>query len=465
MRDPLKEYVDQHRTELDVAVPSDKLWTNIETAMITAVPAAGITSGISWLKYFAFGLSSVAGAAVVYTVVTNTPAPSEEITSLAPPAKTIQVSNAPLLPVEPASATEFILMNAAAPLPPPPPPAEAAAVTALTAVVAEDTTVELQTAAVLPVTALSNDSVFTGIRRVEIVASSATVRVNGTNSREVSTTSSQLAEAQMKVSFTRKDTVLTISLEEDDAGRKKDCGGKTFKVNAGMKSWVPELTVNVPTGTSVVIQNTYGDTKVSNVTGALCTIRSSAGDVFLASVNAATNVSTSYGDLDVRDITGDFTARLSSGSVTVKQVKGNVDVAATYGDQDYSGVTGNIKANGSSGDIRVNNLRGDITAATSYGDIHINDFKGGARLTSSSGSIFGDNIELTSNSTFVTTYGDVKMTLINPLQALSFDLATTYGDILVEKNGEEFRNDSKLTLTRGAILVKATSSSGDQVFR
>jgi hypothetical protein len=74
-------------------------------------------------------------------------------------------------------------------------------------------------------------------------------------------------------------------------------------------------------------------------------------------------------------------------------------------------------------------------------------------------------VELTANSTFVTTYGDVRMNLINPLQALSFELATTYGEILVDKNGEKFTNESKLNIKRGDILVKATSSSGDQVFR
>jgi hypothetical protein len=54
MHDTLKDYIDQHRGELDKAVPSDELWAKIETSMIVAIPAAGIASKTPWLKYFGF---------------------------------------------------------------------------------------------------------------------------------------------------------------------------------------------------------------------------------------------------------------------------------------------------------------------------------------------------------------------------------------------------------------------------
>jgi DUF4097 and DUF4098 domain-containing protein YvlB len=461
MRDPLKEYVDDHRAELDVAVPSDKLWTNIEAAMIVAIPSAGITSGISWLKYFAFGLSSVAAAAIVYTSLNSSSAQPVQTNPAPVAANTVLANEPPITSVAPA--TEFILMNTAAALPAPAP--ENISAVAFSSEPVQADSLPQQTERVNAAAAMTpGDSLFTGIRRVEMVSTSSNITVLGTNGNELSVLHKDVENAKLRLEYTRTDTLLRISATIEDNGRKLVRKNKCISINVGTTA-SPELTLNVPAGVSVVIQNTYGDTKISSISGPVCEVRSSSGDVVLSSITASTNVVTSYGDLTASDITGNLTARLSSGSAVVNQVNGNVDVVSTYGDQVHSDINGNLKAHGSSGHITVTNLRGDMTANTTYGDIHVTDFKGSARLTSSSGSIVGEKVELTASSTFATTYGNVSMTLVNPLQALSFELSTTYGDILVDKNGEQFHDESRLNLTRGNILIKATSSSGDQVYR
>jgi DUF4097 and DUF4098 domain-containing protein YvlB len=464
MRDPLKEYVDQHRAELDVAVPSEKLWTNIETAMITAVPAAGITSGISWLKYFAFGLSSVAGAAIIYSVISGSPSASEEISAplVAGPVQTIEVSETPVSSIATPAATEFILINTAAPLPPPP-PEELSFVPVISEPVSEDT-VQQPAEIVMPLaTVAPGDSVFTGIRRVEIVASSATIVVKGTDGNAVSTGLKEVENVITDVDYKRTDTLLQITLK-NKCTKQINGPGKNFVIMSGASA-DPVLSVNVPSGTSVVVRNSHGETEVSNITAPVCEVHSSSGDIHLASINALTSVVSAHGDLDVRAVTGNLTARLSSGNLVASAITGNVDVISAHGDQKFTDITGNLHAVGASGEIHVTDLLGDINAKTTHGDIHLTGFKGSAHLVSSSGSVIGNKIELTGNSTFITTHGDVKMTLLNPLETLSFELNTTHGEILVDKNGEQFREESKLTLTRGSILVKATSSSGDQVFR
>lgn len=476
MRDQLKEYVDQHRTELDVAVPSDKLWTNIENAMIITIPAAGITSGIPWLKYFAFGLSSVAGAAMVYTVLTDSSSQPEAISSIPAPVQTILMNepatNEPQINASPKTpAAEFTFVNAAVPLPPQNDIPLALQFTGP----ASENMLPQQTEPVNAVEAAAtistNDSVFTGIKRVEVVSSLVTVNVQGSTGNAVSTIHKSGEGDNMKIEYKRTDTLLQISVVVECDEDKEDKEGRKFgrknkcESHSGGNVEDAELTVYLPSGTSVVVENTYGDTRITSVTGAVCEVRTSSGDVHLTSVNAYTNVVTSYGDLAAHNINGNFTARLSSGSAVVDDVHGDVDVVSTYGDQQYTDITGNLQANGSTGNIRITKLSGDIAANTTYGDIQVTNTKGSARLTTSSGNIVGENVELTGNSTFVTSYGDVEMTLLNPLETLSFDLVTTYGDILVDKNGEQFRNDNKLSLTRGNILVKATSSSGSQVFR
>lgn len=464
MRDPLKECIDQHRAELDVAVPSEKLWTNIETAMIATIPAVGVTSAIPWLKYFVFGLSSVAGAGIVYTVLSSSSPQAEQMNTTPAPANTVVVSEPQTAPAAQTPAAEFTLMNTAAPLLPQ--NDASPAVVLNTPPPQQDSLPQTTERVGAAVTVNANDSVFTGIKRVEIISSAATVTVNGTSGNEVSTSRRNVEGANLKVDYKRTDTLLQITLRTECSENKKGRRNRKVCVSLSVGTTAePEFTANVPTGTSVIVQNTYGNTRVNDVTGAVCEVRTSSGDVKLASVNALTNVVASYGDLHASNINGNLTARLSSGSAVVNSVKGNVDVVSTYGDQHLTDITGNLKANGSSGNISVTNLRGDINANTTYGDINVTDFKGSARLVSSSGSIVGVNVELTANSTFATTYGDVNMTLVNPLEALSFELATTHGDITVDKNGEQFHEENRLNLKRGNILIKSTSSSGDQVFR
>lgn len=464
MRDPLKECIDQHRAELDVAVPSEKLWTNIETAMIATIPAVGVTSAIPWLKYFVFGLSSVAGAGFVYTVLSSSSPQTEEMNTTPVVANTTIVSEPQSAPAAQPPAAEFMLMNTAAPLVPQNDPSPAIV---LNAPPQQDSLPQQQTERVATAATVDvNDSVFTGIKRVEIISSAATITVNGTSGNEVSSSRRNAEGANLTVDYKRTDTLLQITLRTECTENKKGRRDRKVCVNFNVGTTAePEFTVNVPTGTSVVVQNTYGDTRVNGVTGAVCEVRTSSGDVKLASVNALTNVVASYGDLHASNINGNLTARLSSGSAVVNNVKGNVDLVATYGDQHLTDITGNLKANGSSGNISVTNLLGDINANTTYGDINVTGFKGSARLVSSSGSIVGVNVELMANSTFATTYGDVNMTLVNSLEALSFELATTHGDITVDKNGEQFHEENRLNLKRGTILIKSTSSSGDQVFR
>jgi hypothetical protein len=74
-------------------------------------------------------------------------------------------------------------------------------------------------------------------------------------------------------------------------------------------------------------------------------------------------------------------------------------------------------------------------------------------------------VELTGNTTLTTSYGDISLVLVNELDALSFDLSTSYGDIRIDKNGQKYREEKQLTLQKGNILIKAKSASGSQTYK
>ena len=177
------------------------------------------------------------------------------------------------------------------------------------------------------------------------------------------------------------------------------------------------------------------------------------------------DLSMGYGDLSGNGMTGNVSGKVSSGDITFTNLKGNVDITTSYGDQHYKDVTGNIKAQCSSGDLKINSMKGDLDIDSKYGDISLEDFKGNTMLHTSSGDIKGKNVELTEKMEANTSYGDIKMKFVNPLSALSFDLETNYGDIRIDKDGQNVNENKKLVLKNGNILVKAHTSSGDQSYK
>jgi DUF4097 and DUF4098 domain-containing protein YvlB len=112
----------------------------------------------------------------------------------------------------------------------------------------------------------------------------------------------------------------------------------------------------------------------------------------------------------------------------------------------------------------MTNVTGNANIKTTYGDIDLQNYKGTPQFVTSTGSIKGKNVELTGNTSFTTTYGDISLVLVNELDALSFDLATTYGDILINKNGQRIEKENKLDLQKGSILIKARTSTGSQQY-
>lgn len=475
MRDPLKELIDQHRPEMDTVEPSDKLWGKIENAMILtpAIPA----KPVSWFKYFTFGASAVT-LAVVYSVTRphfsapNNPVPqsqqaitpvpekkqNEKIISVPELKNTVPVAISfqakAFAPVENAfpdgaNTPQEIPLNL-------PPENKTESV--------PNEKFSYQSSG----TYIQVDTVFLGITRLEINCTYLDATITGYAGRELKISGNLNGEhkkrdegnSKYRIVYSRTDTVLHVSVTMTCDSRAKN---KFVNINYGPDG--SNLKFEVPENISVSVNNTYGNTTVSGLSGRELEIRSSSGNITADNIHSNPRLFATYGDICAKNITGNFYGRSSSGNATVRNVNGNVDVGTTYGDLEISQVTGNLKVTGSSGNIDLRQITGDANLTTTYGDITVDGYKGTPRFVSSSGSIHGSNIELTGNANFTTTYGDIEMELVNELDALSFDLRTTYGDLVIDKNGQRIEKENTLNLQKGSILIKAVSSSGSQQYR
>jgi hypothetical protein len=484
MRDPLKDFIDAYRPELDTVEPSAQLWTKIEMTM-NAAPAITAKS-FSWLKYFAFGASAVT---IILTYSFFKPASSRAESSAAVkeenhPAPAV-VNTAPAAspnndPVNTAAlpavyqkgktaepALPVIEQPTAAALPPAAPSSVSQA-EEHTPVAASSSPHDHHFKTLREGASIEVDTIFSGITRLDICCSSADVNVQSHRSSDLRLKSTlswkgkgaHVTKQHFTLGLERKDTVLyvTVSLESE---RKNENRNSVF---IGSSITEGNLSFEVPENLNLVLRNQFSDATVSGIHGCVCNATVSSGNITLSDIRSNPRVSATFGDFNAKNITGNLTASVSSGGATIDKLDGNISLSTTFGDQHISHITGTIKASASSGSVTIDGMTGDARVSTTFGNIELKNYKGAPSLTASSGSITGKQVELTGNASMTTTFGDISMNLTNSLDALSFELYTTFGDILIDKDGQRLEGENKYSLHKGSILIKATSSSGSQVY-
>jgi hypothetical protein len=155
-----------------------------------------------------------------------------------------------------------------------------------------------------------------------------------------------------------------------------------------------DLTVLVPRSVTLVVEDSSGDLRVSDVQGA--TVKDSSGDQDLRDIAGAVEVADSSGDVNVSDVGGTLRVKDSSGDVDVRNVTGDVVVTAdSSGDLDIRSVAGSVHViEDDSGDIEVAEVQRDVTIdEDSSGSIRVQQVGGNFTVNSdSSGSIQHDRV-------------------------------------------------------------------------
>jgi DUF4097 and DUF4098 domain-containing protein YvlB len=190
-------------------------------------------------------------------------------------------------------------------------------------------------------------------------------------------------------------------------------------------------------GGAVVLESDYGDVTLAGVRGDSVRLRSSSGSLALVGgASTGYDLSTDYGDVEVRDASGALLARTASGSVRVDDFTGPVDAESRYGD------------------VEVDALVGDLRAVTASGDVTV---------VARAGSLVESPWELASS------YGDVELVAPADL-ACVLDASTGYGEIACEFDllvnaGERDEDRLRGTIGAGGPALVMTSSSGDVELR
>jgi hypothetical protein len=271
----------------------------------------------------------------------------------------------------------------------------------------------------------------------------------------VKTTGSSDAYINLKVPAKTDITVLNTSGDVYIAGiESKDLPVKTafgnikvesVKADLNLKSGSGDITVSSVTG-EVKAESGFGDQRYKDIHGNM-TLRSASGDVRVTLLRGDLNVKSTFGDQKLEDITGAIVSASSSGDISIKTLNGNVYANSSFGGQSYESVFGDIRSTASSGDIRINGSKGNLDLKNAYGDIQ------------------GKNVRLNGNSEFKTASGNISISLLNPMNELSFDLQTVSGDLMVEKENTRKKDDKELSVGSGPILVRGNTGYGSQIYK
>ncbi len=132
-------------------------------------------------------------------------------------------------------------------------------------------------------------------------------------------------------------------------GRIREHGFSFFPRDARI-----DLTVTVPKGLAVEIDDGSGGLAVGGVTGGV-------------------RIKDGSGEIEVRDIAGGLWIDDGSGGIEVDNVQGNVEIIDGSGETDVRNVTGDLSIDDGSGGISLRKIGGTVTVEDGSGSLTIDD--------------------------------------------------------------------------------------------
>jgi hypothetical protein len=188
--------------------------------------------------------------------------------------------------------------------------------------------------------------------------------------------------------------------------------------------------------------------------------------VFEVPENIAVTINASYGDVEVNNLSNNnYHIKTTSGDIKTERVNGNIDLSCSYGDISLKQISGKIDAKTISGDVKTERVNGNIYLSCSYGDISLKQISGNIDAKTTSGDITGNNINVVDALNIVCSSGDVDCELTNPTPELMFNLYTLSGKIKVRRQDLSYKGFGDYAFGQGKVKITAESTSGNIIFR
>lgn len=224
------------------------------------------------------------------------------------------------------------------------------------------------------------------------------------------------------------------------------------------RDWIKsEFDIKVPKKFNVDIETRSGDISVTGLTG-LVELSTSGGEIILRDIDGEVDAKTSGGDIEVVNSTKRVEIRTSGGDLQLEDIGGPLIAKTSGGDITLIGSKDRAELQTSGGDIILRNVGGEVQAQTSGGDIEVEDTNGAVEVHTSGGDI--DIVNVGGELDASTSGGDIDGRRINGGVRVStsggdielhdvkggVDGKTAGGDIEVEITLTDFKKDHRVNL-------------------
>jgi DUF4097 and DUF4098 domain-containing protein YvlB len=199
------------------------------------------------------------------------------------------------------------------------------------------------------------------------------------------------------------------------------------------------ITLRVPQGTSVRVNNSSGDVWVHQLKSREIAVKTASGDV------------------TVQDCDGVVKVNTASGEINASRLKGTLKFRNVSGDLYLNNLQGSIFCRTASGQTEAYHLQGDVEVESGCGGISIEGLYGELAVETKSGPIKARNIRVVDELDLRSITGSITLSLAQPINDFSSQLNTETGTILVAKQsvGRKWRQEKS-----DAAKIKLNTISG-----
>jgi putative adhesin len=186
-------------------------------------------------------------------------------------------------------------------------------------------------------------------------------------------------------------------------------------------------------------------------------VRTASADVVCDGRFGSADINTASGDLQIEDVTRDFTRHSASGDTRFGRIGGDMTANSASGDVRGVSVAGELTFKSASGDVTIDAVGDSVHAATASGDIELGNLaRGNTRITTASGDVRIGVAEGTSLWMDINTLsGDTRSDL-----AVS-DAPPTGGTATLELSARTVSGDVTLHRAMTAPAPRATTPRAD----
>ena len=174
--------------------------------------------------------------------------------------------------------------------------------------------------------------------------------------------------------------------------------------------------------------STSGEITMPDVMAGNVSLSSTSGDIMVKQLTGETNIASTSGYVNVETITGNAQIATTSGDITVQHIDGNAALSATSGNAKIMEGSGDRSASTSSGDIMIDGADGFWKIHSTSGEVRVTGQNDNGSIETTSGDVSLEIVELNGILDINTSSGSVNMKLSQD-SAFDFSADTASGDI------------------------------------